>query len=259
MHKSGWFRQVGLLTGRLITNQIRQPFASMINLFISAFFFIVYHGALGGSNGFASMLSGGNYTSFLLPTAIIFATASGSSCGQVLVQDMETRYFQRLLSMPLSRSALILAPMLAGALQVLLQIGLIIGLGFALGPTSTTGMLGVAVAIIISFLWGMSMGGISIAVAMQTGNSQIVQSSAMFLFPLIFLSPAFLPREDMQDWMKVVSLFNPTTYILEGLRSLFMMQWEQVKIWGALIVDVVALCLTFSWALLATRGKTSPK
>lgn len=97
-----------LLTGRLIRNQIREPAASLVNLVISIFFLLVYLGGLGG--GLGNNVLAGNYTTFLLPTAIMFAVAAGSTSGQVLVDDIESTYFYRLLTMPLARSALVLAP-----------------------------------------------------------------------------------------------------------------------------------------------------
>lgn len=256
---ANWFTQVSVLTGRLLKNQVRQPFAALTNLIVSAFFFLIYLGALGGPTGIAGEAIGSNYTTFLLPTAILFATTSGSTSGLILVEDLESGYFRRLLTMPLSRSALVVAPMIVGALQVILQTSLILALGLLLGARAAVGFFGIVTVLLIAFVWGISLAGVAVIIALKTANAQVVQSASLSLFPLIFLSPAFLPRHDMQEWMSVLAAFNPTTYIIEGMRALLLDGWEMVPLSHALLVCMVACVVSLTMAAVSVRKTTVAK
>ena len=73
----------------------------------------------------------------------------GAQAGQLLVIDLESGYLRRLQAMPVSRVAIVLAPMLVGAILVLAQAALVLILGLALGAGSTTGPAGVVVVLLL--------------------------------------------------------------------------------------------------------------
>ncbi|MFI5776939.1 ABC transporter permease [Nocardia sp. NPDC051570] len=242
-----------ILTGRLLVNSIRNPVGSLTNLIIAAFFFVIYLGGLGGSANF-SMLGGGNYATFLLPTAVVFASAGGSSTGLLLVEDIQSGYLRRILAMPVSRFAAIAAPVLVGGVQVLLQVAAIVVIGFVVGAGSATGFIGIITMVAIAFVWGMFLAAISAAVALTTGNAQATQSATLLLFPLIFMSPAFVPRADLQTWLRYIASANPTTYVLEGMRSVLLPHGGVGHVVTAFTVSGGLLLLAIWWATSSARS-----
>ncbi|MYH67142.1 MAG: ABC transporter permease, partial [Dehalococcoidia bacterium] len=79
----------------------------------------------------------------------------------------------------------------------------------------------------------------------------------LLLFPLIFLSTAFAPKDVFADWLQVLATINPITYVLEAQRSLIIEGWNGFDIlWGAaatLGFGAASFTLTF----LALRWRTS--
>jgi hypothetical protein len=131
-------RQTALLFSRLLRRALRNPAATLPNLLISLFFLLVYQGLLGHASAVARLV-GGNYVNFILPVSILSASVSGGTAGLILVSDAESGYLRRLLAMPISRAAIVIAPILLGALQVLIQALLLLAVGALIGADPRTG------------------------------------------------------------------------------------------------------------------------
>ena len=143
--KSSFFTQLGILTKRLLLRLARRPLAELPNIFISAFFLLVYDGALGGvfggnAAGTPFDFANGNFLNFILPVSIVSASVSGGASGIYLVEDIESGVFKRYQGMPISKWAIILAPIVVGAVRVLLQATLIMTLGSIIGADPATGL-----------------------------------------------------------------------------------------------------------------------
>lgn len=253
---AGVWRQTMLLLRRLGRVVARSPAILAINLASTSFFLIAYDGVLGGDRGLAALV-GGNYQNFILPVAVLFAGLAGGSAGFLLLRDIESGYFRRQLSMPLSRLAIVIAPMVIGAGLVCLQTVVVIVVGLILGADPQTGALGLLALIGLSLLWGMGLAGFSVAVGLRTGNPQLAQAVSLVNFPLIFLSPVFVPKDQLKDWVQVIATINPTTYVLGGMRALTIDGWEAAPLLRALLAAAifsgVALLLAAAVAKEATR------
>jgi len=247
--------QLGILLGRLLRQLVVSP-TTYINLMISLFFLAVYTGAFGASRGFEQLI-GASFLTFILPVSIVNASLAGSVAGQLLVTDLETGYLRRLQVMPISRVVIVLAPMLVGAILVVAQAILVVGVGMLLGAHVAAGMAGIVVLIALSLLWGMAFAGYAVATGLLAGNAAAAQAATFIFFPLVFLAPTFLPREQLQGWLQVAAGFNPTTYVLESMRSLLITgwQWEQLAL-GFAVIGSLCLLAT-AWATRVARKTTS--
>ena len=84
-----------------------------------------------------------------------------------------------------------------------------------------------------------AFGTIGLFVGLRTGSGEAVQGLFPLMFILLFLSSATLPRDLIaQDWFQTVATINPVSYLIEGLRSLFITGW-----------DAEALALAFGVAI----------
>lgn len=249
--------QTMLLTRRLLLKVLREPAVTIPNLAISVFFLFTYNGAFGSSGVTQFPGVGGNYLNFILPVTILFSSISGGAAGLTLVADLETGYFRRQLTMPLARSAIVLAAILLGALQVLLQASLIMCLGLILGADPAAGLPGILVLLGFALIWGMGFAGYSVATGLKTGNAQAAQAASFVFFPLMFLAPVFLPMEQLAGWIQAVAKVNPTTYMLEAMRSVMIEGW----VWSSLAKGLAAggafALLTLTIAIRVARSKTS--
>ncbi len=249
-------RQVRLLSSRVLLEAVRNPAVAIPNLAITVFFLLVYNGAFGDASA-VTALAGGNYLNFILPVVILFASLAGGAAGLALVRDIEEGFFRRQLAMPLSRTAIVLGPILAGAVQVVAQAVLILVLGLILGADPETGILGLLVVTALALFWGLGFAGYSVATGLATGNAQAAQSATLIFFPLVFLSPIFLPEDQLQDWLQVAAKLNPTTYVLGGMRSLLIEGWQPEEIAKGFAAAAGFAAAMLAAAVAVARRKTA--
>jgi ABC-2 type transport system permease protein len=210
-----------ILIKRDIVKLIKNPSSPIMGFGMSLFFLIVYNAGIGGIGSMEAFGDSG-YLSFVFPITIIsLAMGSSAGAGQTLNADMQSGYFKRLYLSPTSRWILVVAPMLADTISsmlftvLLIVIGAFCGVGFQFGIMSVLGVL------LLSFLWSLTLCGFSAGVMIRTGQSQSAAIVTNAVFPLLFLSTTFLPRELITaKWLLAVSWANPVTYILEGNRFL---------------------------------------
>ncbi|HLH65129.1 MAG TPA: ABC transporter permease [Solirubrobacteraceae bacterium] len=252
---AGTLRATALLYRRLARQQLRSPL-SAVNLLIALFFLAVYDGAFGHA-GAINALVGGSFLRFILPVTILNASISGTSAGQLLVADLEAGYLRRLLTMPISRTSLVLAPMLVGASSVIAQAAVVELLGIALGAGSATGAAGWLVVLALALLWGLAFAGYSVASGLLAGNAAAAQTATFIFFPLTFLAPTFLPLSDLEGWLRIASYANPTTYVLEGMRSVLIHGWQPGRLAIAFAVVAAMCALTLLWAARTALRQTS--
>lgn len=247
--------QTRALYGRLLRVQLRSP-ETFANALIALFFLAVYTGALGEPEAIERLV-GADFLTFVLPISIISAAISGSAAGQALVADLESGYLRRLLTLPVSRTALVLAPMLVGATLVVVQSGLVLAVGIAAGANVEAGALGVLVVLGLALGWGMAFAGYSVATGLLAGTAAAAQSATFVFFPLTFLAPVFLPRDQLVGWLETAAALNPTTYVLEGMRSVMIVGWE-ADVLAAGFGVLAALCvLSLLWAARVASRATA--
>ena len=134
-------------------------------------------------------------------------------------------WFELLLT-PAPRLSLVLGRLAADAVRltvissIIMIAGLIAGSGMASGPA------GVLVILLMSALFGLAYSSIGVAIALKTGSAQAAQMSFLLFFPLLFLSPAFAPKEVFAGWLQFLATINPVTYIVEGQRDLILDGWD---------------------------------
>lgn len=218
------------------------------SLFIPFFFYIVNIGSFESlSSGFSANF---DYRAFQLPVAVLFAV-TGTTRAYTMVLNIKSGYFTRLSLAPINKFTLLLGVLAIDILIATMLILLVLVLGFIFGVGFETGVAGILVFILYSAAWALAYNMIPYAIAFKTGNPAMVNISFLLFFPVIFLSPLFIPREFLTGWLQTVSAYNPVTYILEGARALIS-GWDATRILLGLAaifgVLVVTLPITI-WAL----------
>lgn len=231
----------------------REPEAIIPALIIPLFFFIVNTGAL---QDVAEQGGVPDFKAFQLPVAIVFAV-TGISRASAVVTDITSGYFDRLLLTPMNRAALLLGLMIADlALVIALSIPVVL-LGFAVGVSFATGILGVIAFLALAGLWGLAFTGFPYAIALKTGNPAAVNSSFLLFFPFAFLTTTFLPQEALTGWLATVADYNPVTYLLAAMRSLLSEGWDTSALAQGLGAIALLGAFSFPLAFLALRGRVS--
>jgi len=244
------------LMRRALRESARQPAVELANVFIPMFFFAVTVGAIGSVAGRAFGVD--NYLAFQMPVAVlqgVAGTAGGSGLGTVT--DIERGYFDKLLLTPASRLALVLGRMAADGAKGMALTALIVVTGLIAGSGMAAGPLGALAIIAGGGAFTLAYSGIGMAIALRTGSPQAAQAGFLIFFPLLFLSPAFAPKEVFAGWLEFLATINPVTYILQAMRDLAIEGWEPKSFAGGVAAVGGLAAFTISLTLAALRWRTA--
>ena len=213
---------------------MRLPAATIPTLFIPLFFLAVNIGQVEKTFPRSTdFLHGQGYAAFQIPVSLLFAVSTVTS-GMALVTEIEGGYFDKMLVAPIRRSSIIFGRLAADLVRGLILSVLVLCTGFAFGIHVEAGVLGAVVLVVLAALWGVAYAGIGLLIALLTRNVQATQSSFILFFPLLFLTPNFVPFDLLSPLMEALARGNPVSYVIEGLRSLLLEGW---------VVDKLLLCI----------------
>jgi ABC-2 type transport system permease protein len=248
--------EVFLLTRRSLVTILRTPEALLPPIAISIFFLVIYQSTLGEAAGFIPSIEG-SYLGFILPLSIVSSALSGAGiAAQNVVRDIERGYFNKLLLTPVSRAALLLSPILAGAVILGLQASIVVGVGLLLGLEPATGLPGLLVVIGLAVLLGTGFAGFTVSAALGSGSAAATQGASFIFFPLTFLAPTFVPLELLSGWLATAAKVNPITYVLEAMRTLITSGWDVTALWQGVLACLLLAAVTYVLAAVALRVRT---
>jgi ABC-2 type transport system permease protein len=238
-----------VLGRRALREATRTPEVIVPSLFIPLFFLVVNVGQAArifpGST--TDFLHGQGYGAFQLPTSMLLAASFGASA-LFLVEEIEGGYFDKLRATPVRRSAIVLGRLIAEGAKALLIAALIVLLGLAFGIGIASGPLGFVLLITLTACWAVVYSGFMQIVALKTRSAAATNSAGLVFFPLLFLTPNFVPRNLLTHPMEIAATVNPVTYIMEALRSLILvdLRWETIGLGYLVVVAAGAIMLALS-------------
>jgi ABC-2 type transport system permease protein len=239
--------QYWTLGGRAIRAALRTPEALLPTVFIPLFFLVVNVGQAARifPTGGTPFLEGQNYAAFQLPSALLLASSFGGAA-QFMVEDVEGGYFDKLRASPVSRSAIVLGQLIAEGVKSVAIAFLIVLFALPFGIKIASGPVGFLLLLLLSGAWAVVFSGYMQLIALKTRSAAATQSGSLIFFPLLFLTPNFVPRELLTRPMEVAATFNPVTYIMEGLRSLVLDDFNWTRIGrGFLVVALFGALMLF--------------
>lgn len=166
------------------------------------------------------VLGGGfDFTQFIYP-GIIGMTVLMSSfmSGVSLVWDREFGFLKEVLVAPISRAAVATGKTLGSATIASIQGALILVLAPLIGVSLS---LGTILALLpLMFLLAAALGSLGVLLATRIRSMEAFQATMqMLMFPMVFLSGAFFPLQDLPQWMNVLVKVNPATYGIAPIRQ----------------------------------------
>lgn len=244
------------LARRSVIRTVRQPAQVVPALVFPLFLLAVNSAGLDAATRIRGFPTD-SYLTFALAIPFIqgglFAVMNG---GTDLARDIETGFFNRLAMTPISGPALI-AGELAGVLALgFLQSLVYVGVGLAAGAHFEAGVPGFFVLVALALSISFAFGCIGMLAALRFGSGEAVQGLFPVLFVFLFLSSMALPRNLIQtDWFRTVATWNPVSYLIEGIRSLFIEGFdaEALALAFGITAAIAAIFLAASAAALRTR------
>jgi ABC transporter DrrB family efflux protein len=164
----------------------------------------------------------GGYVSFLMP-GIIGQTAAFACFGTAiaLAQELQKGVIDRLRSMPMARSAVLTGRLVADTLRMTVTILIVVGVGFAVGFRFHNGVVPAILMVVLAIVFGLACCVIAAYTGLAIKDEESVQAFGLiWLFPLTFLSSAFVPIQSMPGWLQAFANNQPVTYVINTMRAL---------------------------------------
>jgi ABC-2 type transport system permease protein len=241
--------QAWVLGQRALREGWRTPEALLPTLFIPLFFLVVNVGQAAEVFPSAStaFLHGQGYGAFQLPSSLLLAASFGTAA-LFLVEDIEGGYFDKLRAAPVPRTAIVLGRLIAEAVKGVLIAAAIIVLGLIFGISIASGVLGFVLLVGLTALWSVVFVGFMQLIALKTRSAAATNSAGLVFFPLLFLTPNFVPRDLLTRPMEIAATLNPVTYVMEALRSLILedLDWGSILPGFAVVAVLGALMLALN-------------
>jgi ABC-2 type transport system permease protein len=213
-------------------------------ILFTVMFTYLFGGALAGSPR--------EYLQFLLPAilvmTVLFTTVYS---GVTLNTDVTKGVIDRIRSLPISRSAPLVGPLLSDSVRYLLAAIVTLTVGIILGYRPDGGVIGVlgGLALLLVFAFAMSWVFTVVGLVLRTPNA-VLNMSFAFLFPVTFMTNSFVDPDTMPAWVKTVVENNPVSHLVSAERALLAGTASTDDIWKVLLTAAI---LTVVFAPLTTR------
>jgi len=185
--------------------------------------------------GSAIQIGGGSYVNYLLPGILLVTVASGIAYTAFrLFTDVSGGIFERLQSMPITRSAVLWSHVLTSVVANVTSLALVVLVALAMGFRSGAGVLAWLAVLGILVLFTLALTWLAVIPGL---TAKSVDGVSGFSYPLIFLpfiSSAFVPTDGMPGPVRWFAEHQPVTSIVDTLRNLFAEQPVGTEGWVAL-------------------------
>jgi ABC-2 type transport system permease protein len=242
------------LGARALREAARSPDAIIPTLFIPIFFLVVNTGQAAEifPSSSTEFLRGQGYGAFQLPTTLLLAASFGTAA-LFLVEEIEGGYFDKLRATPIPRWSIVGGRLIAEAVKGLIIASIIVLIALPFGISVASGVLGFVLLVALTALWGVVFTGFLQLIALKTRSAAATNSGSLIFFPLLFLTPNFVPRELLTEPMEVAATLNPVTYLMEALRSLILQDlvWEDILQGFAVVAVAGAAMLALSVRMIS--------
>jgi ABC-2 type transport system permease protein len=183
-------------------------------LLFTAMFAYIFGGAISGDvQSYLPLMIPGIVAQTVLTTCM--------ATGVQLREDMDKGVFDRFKSLPIARIAPLAGPMVADLVRYLIAASLTFGMGMIIGYRPDGGVLGVLGAVVLAVFTGWALAWVFTFIGTIARSAQAVQGmSMMILFPLTFLSNAFVPVDTLPSALQTFVNINPVSHLVSATRDL---------------------------------------
>ncbi len=238
--------------GRTVKQFIRTPQLIVVTSLTSVMFLLIFRYVFGGAIQTGSI----SYVDFLIPaSAVVVGLFSTGAVG--VAEDAESGLFDRLRSLPVPRSAVLIGRSLADTALISWAAIITVVAGFAVGFRIHGNALGALAALGLVVLFAAVFSWVQIALGLLSDSPQTAQGIAFLVFPLVFISSAYVPVESMPGWMQPIAENQPVTAMVGAVRALVLggdteqllghsTSWFVVRslLWSAFILMLFATLAT---------------
>jgi ABC transporter DrrB family efflux protein len=150
-------------------------------------------------------------------TGVLF---SGMGAAAGIAEDMAGGLFDRLRSLPIRLLSIVTGRVMADAALVAWGTAVTTGVGFLIGFRLGDGLADGLIAFGLCLLYGFAFVWLFIGLGLIAGTPQAAQGLSFLVFPLSFVSSAYVPVATMPRWMQGFAAHQPLTVMSNAVREL---------------------------------------
>lgn len=252
---------------RNLIRMSRIPEMVIFGLIQPIMFVVLFSYVFGGSMNIGGTTDPTTYREFLMAgifaQTVTFATA-GAGAG--IADDMHKGLIDRFRSLPMARGAVLTGRTLADLVQtaltllVLAVVALLVGWRTHTNIGEVLGAFGLLLLLGYAFTWIGALIGLSVRTPEAATSGGLI-----WLFPVTFISNAFVDSSRMTPWLRHVADWNPFSATVQACRELFgnpgvspSDAWPmQHPVWASLIYSVLIVLIFRTLAVRKYRSATA--
>ena len=262
--RSSWWNDTRVYAGRHIRH-IREIPEKLLDVTIQPLMFVVLFAYVFGG---AIDVQGSNYREYLLGGILIQSLAFAMvGPATSIATDLTEGVIDRFRSLPSARSAYLSGHVLAELAGMALSISILLGSGLLVGWRTHTAILDVAAGLGLLVLFAAAMVWLGTLLGLVVRTPDAVMGVAFTaVFPLTFVSNAFVPIESMPNVLQHVAAWNPVSVVVAAVRELFgnptapveVSSWPiEHPVFAGVLYCVAILAITIPLSLRRYKARTS--
>ncbi|MEU6315854.1 ABC transporter permease [Streptomyces sp. NPDC047014] len=258
-----------VIAKRNLIRMSRIPEVIIFGVIQPVMFVVLFSYVFGGSISVGGSTSPAAYREFLMAgifaQTVTFATA-GSGAG--IADDMHKGLIDRFRSLPMARGAVLTGRTLADLVQTTLTVIVLAIVALLVGWRTHTSLGEVLAGFGLLLLLGYAFSWIGALIGLSVRTPEAATSGGLiWLFPLTFISNAFVPSENMPTFLRTIAEWNPFSATVQACRELFGNlppgypvpdAWPmQHPIWASLIWSVLIIFVFRTLSVRKYRSATA--
>jgi ABC transporter DrrB family efflux protein len=186
---------------------------------------------------------GYDYVDFLIPGIIVQNIAFGGFVTALgLSEDLKKGLIDRFRSLPMARAAVLAGRTLADVVTNALSVGVLLVTGLIIGFSFHASALEIVGGIALLLLFGYAFSWIFALLGLLVSSPEAANSLGFIaVFPLTFISSAFVPTQSMPEALRWFADVNPFTVVVNAMRALWLGAPAGTAIWGGFVWAAVLI------------------
>ena len=195
--------------------------------------------------GGAISTPGYDYVDFLIPGILVQSMVFGGFVTALrLAEDLKKGLIDRFRSLPMASSALLTGRTLADIASNVTQLVIMIAVGLLAGFSFSTSAPEVAAGVALCLLIGYVFSWVFALIGLLASSPEAANGYGFtIIFPITFISSAFVPVDSMPGWLQPFAEYNPVTVMVDAVRALFIGSPAGNSVWGAVVWCLVILAV----------------
>jgi ABC transporter DrrB family efflux protein len=186
-----------------------------------------------------------SYADFLLPGILVQNIAFGGFVTALgLNEDLHKGLIDRFRSLPMARSAVLAGRTLADVATNTLSIVILVATGLVIGFSFHASVIEILAGVGLLLLFGYAFSWVFALLGLLVSSPEAANSVGFIaVFPLTFISSAFVPPGSMPGALRWFAEINPFTIVVDAMRALWVGAPAGNSIWAAVVWSVVIIAV----------------